>query len=152
VRSTVEGALRAPDKTFGRAREFRRRMSLPEVVLWEALRKGRLSGLRFRRQHPMGPYILDFYCPSAGLAVEVDGSVHDSISQVRHDQRRDAFLASHGVTVLRIAASDVLRDERLEGVLLKIGDAAAAAPSGSRRSPPPPHAGEDPVTDVGEWQ
>ncbi len=53
--------MRAPDKTFSRARELRRHMSLPEIVLWQALRKGRLAGLRFRRQHPIGPYILDFY-------------------------------------------------------------------------------------------
>ena len=65
--------MRAPDKTIGRARELRRTMSLPEIVLWQALRKGRLAGLRFRRQHPIGPYIFDFYCPSALLAIEVDG-------------------------------------------------------------------------------
>jgi very-short-patch-repair endonuclease len=140
VRSTVEGALRAPEKTFSRARELRRQMSLPEVVLWQALRQGRLAGLRFRRQHPVGPYILDFYCASASLA-------HDSAAQVRHDQRRDAFLIECGVRVLRITAADVLRDERLEGALIAIVQAAAVAPSGSPGSspgsPPPPRAGED---------
>ncbi|HXC26532.1 MAG TPA: DUF559 domain-containing protein [Stellaceae bacterium] len=52
---------------------LRRNMSLPEVVLWQALRHGRLAGLRFRRQHPVGPYILDFFCASVRLAIEVDG-------------------------------------------------------------------------------
>ena len=74
--------MRAPDATFGRARELRRTMSLPEVVLWQALRKRRLAGLRVRRQHPMGPYILDFYYPSARLALEVDGQAHDGENQL----------------------------------------------------------------------
>jgi very-short-patch-repair endonuclease len=138
MRSMVEGVLRAQDQTLNRARELRREMSLPEVVLWQTLRKGGLAGLRFRRQHPIGPYILDFYCPSARLAVEVDGLSHDNAAQVRHDEKREAWLAERGVTVLRVRAGDVLRDERLEGVLLAIERAAAAAPSGSLRAPPPP--------------
>jgi very-short-patch-repair endonuclease len=139
--SMVEGVLRAPDRTFSRARQLRREMSLPEIVLWQALRKGRLAGSRFRRQHPIGPYILDFYCPSARLAVEVDGSAHDTAARVRHDARRQAWLAQRGIAVLRVRAGDVLRDERLEGVLLAIEQAAVCAPSGSLRSPPPPQCG-----------
>jgi hypothetical protein len=60
MRSMVEGAARAPDRTFGRARALRRAMSMPEVVLRPALRKGRPAGLRFRRQYPIGPYVPDF--------------------------------------------------------------------------------------------
>ncbi|HWG06303.1 MAG TPA: endonuclease domain-containing protein [Beijerinckiaceae bacterium] len=130
--------MRAPSLTFKRARELRRKMTLPEVVLWQAVRKGRLAGLRIRRQHPIGPYILDFYCPSARLAIEVDGLVHDIAAQVRHDERRTAWLAERGVRILRIAAMDILKDERLEGGLLDIEQAAAMAPSGSLLSPPPP--------------
>src|SRR5438105_3967585 len=126
--------MRAPDKTVNRARKLRREMSLPEIVLWQALRKKGLARLRFRRQHPIGPYILDFYCPAARLAVEVDGLAHDTAAQARHDERRRAWLAQHGVAVLRIRAGDVLKDEALKGVLLAIGH-AAAAPSGSLRSP-----------------
>ena len=140
MRSMV-GAMRAPDKTFSRARELRRKMSLPEVVLWQALRNGKLAGLRFRRQHPIGPYILDFYCPSARLAVEVDGLAHDSAARVRYDDNRQAWLAQRGITVLRIGAGDVLQDQRLEGVLLGIERAAARTPSGEIRSPPPPRRG-----------
>ncbi len=111
-------------------------MSLPEIVLWQALRGGQLQGLRFRRQHPLGPYILDFYCPRARLAVEVDGSAHDTASAVHHDAQRETWLVQNGITVLRIRAAEVLREERLEeGVLC--GVAEAAAPSGSLRSPPP---------------
>ena len=89
--------MRASDNTFERARELRRQMSLPEIVLWQALRKARLGGLRFRRQHPIGPYILDFYCPAARLALEVDGFAHDSIAEAYRDERRQAWLAQQGV-------------------------------------------------------
>ena len=131
--------MRAPDKTVNRARKLRREMSLPEIVLWQALRKKGLARLRFRRQHPIGPYILDFYCPAARLAVEVDGLAHDTAAQARHDERRRAWLTQQGVRVLRIRASDVLKDGELEGVLL--GIERAATPSGSLRSPPSPLGG-----------
>jgi very-short-patch-repair endonuclease len=65
-------------------------MTLPEVVLWQALCGGRLKGLRFRRQHPIGGYILNFYCPSAQLAVEVDGAARDHPDRAEHDLRRHA--------------------------------------------------------------
>ena len=130
--------MRAPNKTFSRARKLRREMSLPEVVLWQALRNGRLAGLRFRRQHPIGPYILDFYCPSARLAVEVDGFAHDTAARVLHDERRQAWLAQRGIMVLGIRVGDVLSDERLEGVLLGIERVAAFTPSGELCWPPPP--------------
>jgi CreA protein len=129
--------MRASGLTLKRARELRGNLTLPEVVLWQSLRQGRLAGLRFRRQHAIGPFIVDFYCPSARLAVEVDGHIHDDAGQVRYDRRRDAFLSAHGVRVLRFAAGDVLQDERLEGVLAAILD-TTSAPSGSLRSPPPP--------------
>jgi very-short-patch-repair endonuclease len=128
--------MRVPEKTLRRARELRRRMTLPEVVLWDALRKSRLARLRFRRQHPLGPYILDFYLPSARLAIEIDGSVHDSDAQAAHDERRTTWLTSQGVTVLRVAARDILRDELLERVLLGIEQ--VAAPSTAFGGPPPP--------------
>ena len=137
MRSMVEGALRAPAVTRGRARRLRREMTLPEVLLWQALRKQRLPGLRFRRQHPVGAYILDFFCPSAHLAVEVDGSAHDHAARVEHDERRGIWLAQRGITVLRIPAVDVLKN--LESVVLAIEQ--AASPSGALRAPPPPLCG-----------
>jgi very-short-patch-repair endonuclease len=110
-------------------------MTLPEVLLWENLRGGRLNGLHFRRQHPVGPYILDFYCSIAHLAVEVDGVGHDDPDQMTHDARRDHWLEKNGFRVLRITAKDVLSDETLEAVLARI--AQAAAPSTALRSPSP---------------
>jgi very-short-patch-repair endonuclease len=90
-------------------------MSPPEARLWTYVRAHRLRGYKFRRQHPIGPYIVDFYCPTAKLAVEIDGRGHEHPEQVEHDRRRTRWLATRGVRVIRIAATDV-RDE-LEGVL-----------------------------------
>jgi very-short-patch-repair endonuclease len=81
--------------------------------------------------------ILDFYCPSAHLAVEIDGAAHDFQERVRHDQRREAWLAERNIRVVRFNAADVLDDRELEGVLLMIAE-AAAAPSTAFGGPPPP--------------
>ena len=83
-------------------------MSLPEVLLWKAL-KSAAPGLHFRKQHPLGPYVLDFYCDAAKLAVEVDGMAHGTADRPARDDRRDAWLADKGVRTLRIAAREVLR-------------------------------------------
>ena len=137
--------MRATERTFSRARELRRRMNLPEVVLWQALRNGRLAGLRFRRQHPIGPYILDFYCASARLAIEVDGFAHDTAVAARHDERRQAWLAERGVAVLRFSAGDVLKDEKFEAVLKPIEGALPPPPPARYARHLPRGAGEDPV-------
>ena len=93
-------------------------MTPPELRLWGVLRGKAFSGLRFRRQHPIGPYILDFYCPAAHLAVEVDGEGHGHPDRAAHDARRDKWLADRGVATLRIAAIEV-RDNP-DGVLMAI--------------------------------
>ena len=93
--------------TLDRARQLRRNPTKPERLLWAALRR-KQRGLRFRQQHPAGPYVLDFYCPSAKLCVEVDGSHHDQT--VAADERRDRWLGKQGIKVLRVSATDVLAD------------------------------------------
>src|SRR5690606_33053070 len=90
-------------------RELRRAMSLPEGALWQVLRT-RPGGLKFRRQHPMGPFVLDFYCPAAKLAIEVDGAAHDMGDNPERDARRDAWLKEKGIRTLRVTAADVLED------------------------------------------
>jgi len=85
-------------------------MTLPEVLLWRELKGRRLDGLQFRRQHPIGPYVLDFFCAEASLAVEVDGLGHGADGQPTLDARRDTWLAEMGVRTLRVSASEVLRD------------------------------------------
>ncbi len=89
-------------------------MSPPEMRLWGVLRRREAAGLRFRRQHPVGPFALDFYCAEARLAVEVDGADHGFESRRRRDDERDAWLADQGIETLRIQAIDV-RDN-LDGV------------------------------------
>ena len=102
-------------------------MTPPELRLWAVLRGKALGWFRFRRQHPMGPYILDFYCAAIKLAIEVDGEGHGHPDQAGHDMRRDWWLFEQGVTVLRVAATDV-RDN-LDGVMMAIIAATGDAPS-----------------------
>ncbi|MBJ7447334.1 MAG: endonuclease domain-containing protein [Brevundimonas sp.] len=128
--------------TYGRAKSLRRPMTPPEARLWTRVRGHRLHGFKFRRQHPIGPYIVDFYCAAARLAVEVDGRVHEHPDQLQHDARRTRWLANQGVRVIRIAAVDV-RDE-LDGVLafiVKVVRERLPAPESplhhASRGPPP---------------
>jgi very-short-patch-repair endonuclease len=103
--------------TVMRARELRRRPTLPEGLLWQALRQ-RPDGFKFRRQHPVGWYIADFYCPATRLVIEIDGQSHSMGDNPQHDQRRDRWLSEQGLRVIRFAASDVMKD--LESVLTAI--------------------------------
>ena len=96
------------------ARRQRRQMSLPEVLLWRELRK-KPSGLQYRRQHPAGSYVLDFFCATTNVAIEVDGEAHSRGDQPLKDERRDDWLKEQGIRVMRIAAQDVLAN--LDGVL-----------------------------------
>jgi very-short-patch-repair endonuclease len=104
--------------TYRRAAAMRRALTPPEATLWLQLKGRGLEGWKFRRQHPVGPYILDFYCPAARLAVEVDGAGHDHPDQLAHDERRTEWLAARNIRVLRLQASDVKRN--LEAVLLRV--------------------------------
>ena len=88
------------------AKRLRQNLTPAEAKLWEAIRSKRLEGLRFRCQHPVGNFILDFYCPSRKLAIEVDGKIHDS--QVEYDAERTSKLAEHGYTVLRFSNERVI--------------------------------------------
>ena len=90
------------------ARALRQQMSLPEVLLRQELR-GMPEGVKFRRQHPLGPYVLDFYCAEAKVCVEIDGLSHDMGNRPERDDVRDRYLAGLEIRVLRIAASEVLK-------------------------------------------
>ena len=92
-------------------------MTPPEVALWKALRNRQLGGHRFRRQHPVGPWIVDFFCAELGVAVEVDGESH-AMGDPGYDARRDADLSMRGVRVVRLATNDVLQE--IDGVLVRI--------------------------------
>ena len=96
--------------TKDRAKALRRTMSLPEVLLWRAIKGGAIDHMRFRKQHPIGPYVLDFYCDAAKLAVEVDGANHGAGDRPVRDERRDAWLAAQEIATLRLPAALILRD------------------------------------------
>ena len=90
------------------AKFLRRRLSLPEGLLWRAIKGGKADGLKFRKQHPIGPYVLDFYCNAVRLCVEVDGGSHGFGNRAQLDRQRDAWLIDKGIRTLRISATCVL--------------------------------------------
>src|SRR5690554_5982610 len=119
------------------ARELRRNMTFPERRLWSVLKARQCMGLKFRRQHVIGNYIIDFYCQELRLAVEVDGESH-----VRPDldAARTALLERQGVTVIRVTNDDVLRN--LEAVYLYITQTVARLSAKDPLTPAPLPRGE----------
>ena len=97
--------------TVKRARKQRRDMSLPEVLLWRLL-KTKPMGVKFRNHHPLGDFVVDFFCHSARTAFEIDGISHDMGDQSEFDAQRSASIKSLGYKVVRIPASDVLKDAK----------------------------------------
>ncbi len=116
-----QAVINGPGETVRKARKLRKVLTLPEGLLWRALRQ-RPGGFKFRRQHPAGVYVLDFFCAQAKLAVEVDGMAHDGAEGCKREEARTSYLASQGVAVLRIPARDVL--DNLDGVVRHIVDCA----------------------------
>jgi very-short-patch-repair endonuclease len=106
-----------------------------EFHLWCELRGSRLAGLRFRRQHPMGSFIVDFFCPEKKLIVEVDGEQHAFESNRRADIERTRWLESQGHVVLRFWTNEVMQD------LDAVCEAIIAASRGEWRNEPPPETG-----------
>jgi very-short-patch-repair endonuclease len=136
--------MRAPPRTVAAARRLRRNLSPPEAMLWIRLRARAPVSPPFRRQHPIGPYVLDFYCAKARLAVEIDGMSHDLEDRPERDLRRDAWLANQGVRVMRIAAVEVLAapDDVTDGIVRTatemIEDRASRPLHHASHGPPPP--------------
>ena len=117
-------SMRLSNKAFRRGL---RRLGTPaERTLWAALRNSQVGGLKFRRQHPVGPYVLDFYCHRARLAVEIDGVVHDEPMAAEYDSERTRYLRREGVRVVRFSNADV--GTQLDNVVAAILDAAVEAP------------------------
>ena len=137
--------MRAPEETMALARRLRRNLSPPEARLWTRLRERKPGAPVFRPQHPIGPYVLDFYCAKARLAVEIDGMSHDLGDRPLRDATRDAWLQARGLTVLRIPASEVMLDAdqaadaivRMATEMIQAGTPSTAL----TRGPPPPRSG-----------
>ena len=98
----------ATELTFRRAKSLRRKLTPAEDFLWQALRNRRIANFKFRRQHPIGPFIADFFCHAADLVIEVDGDVHDVPEVKEYDAEREAYLKNLGLTLLRFRNEEVL--------------------------------------------
>jgi very-short-patch-repair endonuclease len=101
-----------------KARRLRGALSDAEQKLWRSLRRDQIGGLSFRRQHAVGPYVLDFYCPAIRLAIEVDGGQHNLTHERRRDQARTEWLQKKGIHLIRFWNNDVFGN--LDGVLSEI--------------------------------
>ena len=103
-----------PPQSTGLAAWLRRESTLPERMLWARLRDRGLEGWKFRRQHSVGPYVVDFYCPAARLAVEVDGGIHGEEMHALRDAIRQQAIEATGVVFVRVTAVQVMTN--MEGV------------------------------------
>jgi very-short-patch-repair endonuclease len=117
---------RAPTGVVEAARRQRKEMTEAENVLWAAIRRRQVAGLRFRKQHPIGPFILDFYCHERKLAIEVVGGIHSEPIVQERDHARTKSLNEAHITVLRVTNDEVLH--HLDTVLSRI---SAASPGDS---------------------
>ena len=106
-------------RKYALARHFRRNLTDAEARLWLRL-KGKPDGLHFRRQHPIGPYVADFYCTAARLIVEIDGQVHGTENVAERDEPRTVYLEAQNLTIYRLSGTDVMGDpdEAALGVIL----------------------------------
>lgn len=121
--------------TIDLARRFRRSPTEAEGVLWKHLRGSRLDGLKFKRQHRLGRYIVDFYCAELKLVVEVEGGIHDHDDQREYDMARFNEIESHGLNVLRVKNEDVMNNT--EQVLNTILSYRASSTPSANASPSP---------------
>jgi very-short-patch-repair endonuclease len=133
--------LRQPIKQVKRARQLRKEMSLPEVLLWIDLQK-RPGGYKFRKQLPQAPLTLDFACLRARLVIEVDGEAHSRGDQPKRDAARDRLMAERGFRTLRLPAWEVLSD--MQSVITHIVGLC------DERGPPPPPLRGGPLPRSGE--
>jgi very-short-patch-repair endonuclease len=119
----------------GLARRLRRDSTDVESKLWHKLRNNQIDSAGFRRQHPAGPYVLDFYCPALRLAIELDGGQHNEGTHSARDRKRDDWLAERGVTVLRFWNSDIIKNLSgvLEAIAAKIAEVRSEKLTPTRR-------------------
>ena len=115
--------LHNPKVFSDRRRELRKNFTPAEALLWTGLKESKLDGKKFRRQHGIGPYIADFYCPECRVIVELDGAGHEDILQLERDDRRTAFLEKREIRVIRFENRQIFED--IEGVLDAIRAALA---------------------------
>ena len=108
-----------PTESKGFRQQLRKEATPCERILWHYLRGRQLEGLKFRRQHGYGPFVMDFYCPVLQWCIEVDGEVHDTAIQKEKDDDRTCLFEQHGITVTRIRNESIEKDVRKVIELLK---------------------------------
>ncbi|WP_204366345.1 endonuclease domain-containing protein [Comamonas sp. B-9] len=128
-RSRERAGVRA-DVKVQQARALRQASTTAEQLLWRHLRNRQLAGAKFRRQHPLGPYILDFVCLEQGLVVELDGGQHADLQAQAYDQQRSAWLQQQGLRVLRFWNHEVV--QQTNEVLARVLQALTPALSRAR--------------------
>lgn len=135
-------------RLLGFAKEQRSTMPRAEALFWERVRAGRLHGLKFKRQVPITPYIVDFLCIAAKVVVELDGPGHDLPEQEAYDARRDAWLRSQGFVVLRfsnelvIGNCEAVLDAVVTAIEERLSPSPGSLPGEPGREPPSPAEGE----------
>ena len=110
----------ATGKLYQYGRELRQELTQAEKLLWTELRNKKLNGLKFRRQHPIDKFVLDFYCHERKLAIELDGNIHDVKVNKDYDEARSAMLGELGIYTLRFQNDEVINN--IESVLQKINE------------------------------
>ena len=132
------------DAKIKTARRLRKALTKPKLWLWLRLKARTQDGIVFRNQHPLGPYILDFYCAKVKLCVEVDGEIHTHDHQREHDKARDRRLTDRGIHVHRIIARDLLADPDATAIgvfdlaIERLAFFAKAPPTVASDGPPSP--------------
>lgn len=106
--------------TLRRAKNLRRNLTKAEAILWREFQGGKLNDFKFRKQHPIGPFIVDFACVKQKLVIEIDGATHAEDHQIEYDQRREAYQKLKDWDVVRVTNIDVY--ENIEGVLMVIAE------------------------------
>ena len=107
-----------PKSTKGYRKELRKNLTPAEASLWKLFKNKQLNGCKFRRQHGVGPYILDFYCPKALLCVEIDGDYHLKVDEMQYDQERKKYLKTLKIREVRFSNDEV--NSHIDFVLEKI--------------------------------
>lgn len=108
----------ASKETIEYAKALRKKMTPAEIILWDNLRNRKLANTKFRRQHPIERFIVDFYCPEKKLAIELDGEIHDDPNQKEYDIGRSAEIEKYDIKIIRFKNKDIIDD--LDKTLKKI--------------------------------
>ncbi len=128
-----------------RRQQLRNNATRAERLLWRYLKGAQVAGVKFRRQHGVGPYIMDFFSHECMLAIELDGATHSSAAEIAHDKKREKFISSYGIKTVRFSNDDVYTN--LEGVIARIEEVVLERRSGlkARGHPtlPSPQGGEE---------